>query len=511
MADEESRPGGSATETAHKSNAKDSQQITRRPRRLIDVIGPFRGQHNPLRGGWSVEQLQLVALPMGTTEDAVAMIACSLVAEERTTAVPLRYSRSQKNYTHFLAYQGDPLMTYRRIVPAADWLIDNGYAEGHMGMWDFRKQSIIRATPKLMSTIGHLVDVTERQGAILKDEIVLRDKDGTSIGFSDTDEIRRMRQEMKTINAHLGSQRFIYKGVDMYVPPAARIFNHNFRRGGRLYHQGSSYQQMHKTKRAQIEIVLDDGTVSPMVELDFTSLHMALIYRAAGKRQPEGDLYGIEGFTRRLVKLGCLVSINADGNEVAAIAKALFDDDELALENGIDYRSPSALKLAAGRLVAAIRRKHYRVMEFFGSGAGAELMKIDSDMAVQIMLTMIKKTGRCPMVVHDSFLVPKSDTEELCSVMAAVLHASNASEENNPSPLPIHLGKHSTEQVEHEPPICSRKPLGTVVKTLTINTDHIDSDTGTPMQKWSPEPWEIRRKKVARFLQRAESSCTSEV
>lgn len=100
---EESRPpGGNATRTAHKSNAQDSNELTTKPpRRLIELIGPFfRGQHNPLRGGWSAEQLQLVAGAMGGTKDAVAMVACSLVAEERATGMPLRYSRSQKNYSY---------------------------------------------------------------------------------------------------------------------------------------------------------------------------------------------------------------------------------------------------------------------------------------------------------------------------------------------------------------------------------------------------------------------------
>ena len=111
---------------------------------------------------------------------------------------------------------------------------------------------------------------------------------------------------MKTINGHLASQRYFLDGVEVYVPPACRIFNQTFRRGGRIYHQGSSYQQMPKEQRAKIKTLLDDGTVSPMVELDFTSLHVGLLYLLAGKKQPEGDLYGIEGYSRPLVKIATL-------------------------------------------------------------------------------------------------------------------------------------------------------------------------------------------------------------
>ncbi|GAA2810085.1 hypothetical protein [Mycolicibacterium pallens] len=340
-------------------------------------------------------------------------------------------------------------MTYRRVVDAVDWLMDHGYAEGRTGLWHFGKQSIVRATPKLMSLVGGLVDVSARKGAMLKDEILLRDKVGGAIGFYDTDEIRLMRQQMKVINAHLADQRCFFKGTEMFIPPAARIFNQNFRRGGRLYHQGSSYQQMPEHKRGQIELLLDDGTVSPMVELDFDSLHMRLIYHQAGKRQPDGDLYAIQGYSRRLVKRATLIAINADGTEIGAIAKELEDDEELALDNGLHHRSPTALRATASQLVAAIRRKHYRVKEFFGTGCGAELMKADSDMAVRIMLTMIEKTGRCPLVVHDSFLVPQCDAEHLKEVMAQTLTSTATSEvssQTTPPPLPIHMGKHGTEQ-----------------------------------------------------------------
>ena len=460
---------------------------------IFDLFAPFRGQHNPLRGGWTAEQLQVASQALGVTDPAIAMVACSLVAEKRTTGTSLRYSRSQKAYKNFDAYEADPLMTYRRIVPTVDWLIINGYAEGHIGVWDFKKQSIIRATEKLMDLIGDLVDVAERQGAMLKDEIVLRDKNHQTIGFGDTDEIRRMRQELKTINAHLASQRYVFKGVEMYIPPAVRIFNQNFRRGGRLYHQGSSYHQMSKDKRAQIEMVLDDGTISPMVELDYVAHHLTLLYKLAGKTMPHSGLYEVAGFTRRLVKVATLISINADGNDVEAISKVIRDDEELAMENGIGDRSPSMVTPVVVRLLAAIRRKHYRIAEFFGTGAGAELMKADSDMAVKVMLSMIEKTGRSPLVVHDSFLVPVCDADELKSVMDQVLQSFQSSPETK-SPLPpYHSGKHAFDQVERRSPEKDQKSLESHKNSAVTTTE---TDTGPPTKKWSSQPWEIRRSKV---------------
>ena len=310
---------------------------------LADIVSPFRGQHNLLRGGWDDEQLATMSQALAAPSATTALMACSLIAEERTTGVPLRCSRKAATYSYFSAYQGDPLLTYRRAILAFDWLIEHGYAEGHTGLRWLKKQSVIRATPKLMA-LAHLVDVSARLSAMLKDEIVLRDKDGTDIGFADTDETRQMRQRMKTINAHLASQRYFLDGVEMYVPPACRIFNQTFRRGGRIYHQGSSYQQMPKEQRAKIKTLLDDGTVSPMVELDFTSLHVGLLYLLAGRKQPTVDLYAIDGFSRPLVKIATLIAINADGTEVGALTHILEGDDDLCRDNGVDRRDRWALR-----------------------------------------------------------------------------------------------------------------------------------------------------------------------
>lgn len=386
----------------------------------------------------------------------VAFIACSLVAEQRTSATELRYSRSQRNYSFLDAYEDDEMMTYRKVVSAVDWLIAHGYAEGRKGVWWLSKQSIMWATPKLMDIVGHLVDLTARQGAMLRDEIVLRDKDGNSIGFTDTGEIRRMRQELKAINAHLAAQQYLLNGSALYISPATRIFNQTFRRGGRLYHQGSSYQQMPKDKRAQIKMLVD-GELCDTVELDFESLHMRLVYARAGKTMPAGDLYEVEGFSRKLAKVATLISLNADGTEIGAITGVLSSDEELCAANDLDHRSPSMLRAAAERLVAAIKRKHYRVKEFFGTGAGAELMKADSDIAVRIMRAMIEQAGRCPLVVHDSFIVPAMDAPLLEDLMTKALAShtlsstrpvtsSTTSSQRFYSRPPIHLGKHHSEQ-----------------------------------------------------------------
>ena len=56
---------------------------------LADIVRPFQGRHNRLRGGWSDGQLQTMSRrswpgghPLALT---IAIIICSLIAEKRTT------------------------------------------------------------------------------------------------------------------------------------------------------------------------------------------------------------------------------------------------------------------------------------------------------------------------------------------------------------------------------------------------------------------------------------------
>ena len=74
----------------------------------------------------------------------------------------------------------------------------------------------------------------------------------------------------------------------------------------------------------------------------------------------------------------------------------------------------------AKKVIAAIEDKHHPIAAYFGSDCGAAFMRRDSDMAVRVMMRVLEETGRCPLPVHDSFLVAGLDQEVLVSVMRQV-------------------------------------------------------------------------------------------
>jgi hypothetical protein len=148
-----------------------------------------------------------------------------------------------------------------------------------------------------------------------------------------------------------------------------------------------------------------------------------MAYAEAGAKVPRGDLYEIEGFDWRLVKIAVNIMFNAQNrrSSILAIAKALHDDATLQTTTSVDARQMWwTHQIFTKGLVEAIEHKHSRIKDHFSSDCGARFQRVDSDMAMEIMTRMIQRTGRCPLPIHDSFLVAGIDTESLRQTMKEV-------------------------------------------------------------------------------------------
>src|SRR3954469_5945751 len=84
---------------------------------------------------------------------------------------------------------------------------------------------------------------------------------------------------------------------------------------------------MHIRDRVNLESMID-GVSHPMMEIDYSALHITMAYAEAGAMVPTGDLYEIEGFDRQAVKGAVNVLFNAKSRKsaVLAIARDLADD-----------------------------------------------------------------------------------------------------------------------------------------------------------------------------------------
>jgi hypothetical protein len=334
------------------------------------------------------------------TKTGAAMILSLVTANDW-----LRYSRRWQYYSMPRRYQ-NPLYTYRRIVGAADYLAAQGlihHAKAKPGQRGW--QSAMKATPELVERTNCIITAGPPLVIAKPAEvIILRGKDRMPVDYAETKFTRRAREETELINEFLSQAEV----VGCFVAPLRRIFNNNFRRGGRLYAAEGAWQTMTKEERLKIQIANE-----PVVEVDYSTLHPAILYADVGKYVP-ADAYQVEGWPRKLTKIALNTLINAPNIHSARLAIAHHP----AMADVAASGSQEALR-AASNLIADIKRVHAPIAHLFHKGKGLELQRRDSDMAVKVTL-ILSQAGIAVLPIHDSFLVPASKAHFLQETMLEV-------------------------------------------------------------------------------------------
>ena len=182
-----------------------------------------------------------------------------------------------------------------------------------------------------------------------------------------------------------------------------RIFNNSrWDQGGRFY--GGWWQRCPTKYR---ESIMMDGMMTS--EIDFSGLHVVLLYSQVGinywaeVNQDPYLLYGIKNIDpdidlRAVAKLLMLTAINAD-DEAKAFQALRFQAETGTLEKRLtnDQLEP---------ILAALKRKHEPIAHKIASGAGIDLMYLDSQITEKLV-EAFTYTHKCPILtVHDSYVVP---------------------------------------------------------------------------------------------------------
>ncbi len=376
-------------------------------------------------------------LPDGLTTKAtlaLAAVARSLVLEMKLTGAGLRYARGQNHYRVPKRYRtGGSYYTFRYVTQSVDLLIATGLAGHEGGIWGqgaAGRQSVAWATDSLLDLIGDLVNVEEQPGrSQLVETIVLHDADKKKIDYTDTPATLLMRAEVEDLNRHLANLRVFLGDQRQDSPVMRRVFNVRPETdvtpgmGGRLYARGDSYQNIPSERRPELRIDID-GQVHPTVEVDFATMHITMAYTEANAPMPPGDHYAVGDFDRSLVKLAVNTMLNAASCNAAvnAIGDDIWTDEERWLVTGLSSFSQTACRNFARGLVNRVVSKHSLIKDFFFSDCGSRFQRRDSDIAIEVMQRMVRLTGRCPLPVHDSFLVADIDREALVRVMGLVAY-----------------------------------------------------------------------------------------
>lgn len=244
------------------------------------------------------------------------------------------------------------------------------------------------------------------------------------IAFKDTDDIRRMRKNLEIYSSTIFNNYWI----DIFVKDSEfhnlrengpisidefgenkaglycldlisrrklyRVFNDGtFQHGGRFY--GGWWQDIPKKYRRYITI---NG--QPTVEIDYSNMQIAMLYDRVGS-QLDGDAYtiaGIEAKYRDLIKPLTLKLLNAK-DRIRPPLKA-------SLPPEWSFKG----------LTEAIQKRHQPIAEFFRSGEGIRLQRIDSDIAEDVMMSMME-AGVLVLPIHDSFIVTEEHADKLHKTM----------------------------------------------------------------------------------------------
>ena len=316
------------------------------------------------------------------------------------------YSRTARHYDVPGRYR-NPIYTWRKVVSQVDYLHELGLVEHDKRPPGWRGwQSAIKATDELRAICAGIIGGAQLTIAKPAEVILLRSDTGKLLDYSNTRDLDRMRRRIERFN------EAIMGGVldPTIAAPLARIFNKDMTRGGRFYAMGASWQNVKAEARKELTIGGE-----PVVELDYCTLHPAILYAEAGAPMPN-DSYELTGWPRKLVKVAMLTLINAP--TIHKARHSIAHNERMA-----EVAEPGTQEALANadQLIRDIKRLHKPIAKSFHSDAGARLMNIDAALAETVMNIMLAQ-GIVVLPVHDSFLVPASKRDELESAMLEAAH-----------------------------------------------------------------------------------------
>lgn len=214
-------------------------------------------------------------------------------------------------------------------------------------------------------------------------------------------------------------------GLRRLRPIHTAIFHPNWCHG-RLYTLGPyGHTNLSSKDRQRISF---NG--EPRVELDYSAMHPRMLYHLRGI-DFQDDPYNLWGDTttpeqRKVAKFVLNSAVNAKNARLACHCRVSLNE-----RCGRRTRRKRGRALEGAKKMQAILKttglsfpdvyelalkSHGPISAYFGTGAGAELMRLDSAIALDVLYHFAQKCIPA-LGVHDSFIVPKSHRDELEQVM----------------------------------------------------------------------------------------------
>jgi hypothetical protein len=190
-----------------------------------------------------------------------------------------------------------------------------------------------------------------------------------------------------------------------------RVFNGDYESGGRAF--GGWWQTLPREQRKHIRI---DG--EPVVNVDFTAMHLRLAYAEAGCDPQGDDLYDLTGTDHLRPDWQTL----REGRK--RLVSVMFTSKrKLRQWPGVTPKEREDIRSLFGGTkvkdaVAAIRERHKAIAEWFECGRGLRLQRTESDILVSVLLKLNAR-GVTALPIHDAVLVARSHGETAKRIMEA--------------------------------------------------------------------------------------------
>jgi hypothetical protein len=349
----------------------------------------------------------------------VEALACNLILLKATRS----NSKLAVPRSHAVIWQGNAVLG-QHFLAAIDLLSEMDLiAEGRRG-YRFSDRAKMRSLIEPLERLAdHLPLAPPEWRAVhqIDDPVLIilkegKDEDGNAgaIAYRETGQSKKFANQVRSINGFLREANIEVTGQDAsgliigrdgqvvapYRRALKRIFNNGtWQHGGRL--AGGFWLSMRRADRQRIRI---DG--QRVAEVDYRQLFPRLAYVRAGAPQPEGDLYDV--FGNGTGRDGCKKLMNA-----LLFAKGPLknwpEDTHRHFPDGINLRT-------AVEMLAA---KHAPIAHLFGKSLGFQLMRIESDMLIEV-LAELSAAGVTALPLHDAVLVAESYAHVAQDTMGAV-------------------------------------------------------------------------------------------
>ncbi len=341
------------------------------------------------------------------------------VAHKQDSKLFISVSRNKNSYRASKRFD-KVYLRYKYVIKIADFLIDNGYVEYHKGInfSHYARESRIRASQKLL----RLFRKYRSEGGIIlrrNPPIILRDENKKDIDFDmDNLEVKTIIKNVNKINKcldrhlisadvpwHEFADFMLNCPINEQTKKYVRIFNNSdFKQGGRFYFHWS--QMIKSELRKYITI---DGKST--VELDYSCLHLSMLYGLENLIPPAGDLYALPGINscfRPVIKKAVNIAINAN-NETSAMQAINIENRQFTDKTGLIPPSPKIL-------LETLKETHSPIQKYLCTGYGVRLQFLDSSIAEQIMVSLAED-DICCLCIHDSFIVANEYKDQLYKLM----------------------------------------------------------------------------------------------